>query len=55
MKFKCKLSGVVIEFTQEQDIKTTLDNPAYEQVVDVPAPVVKEEKPKKEVKVEPKE
>lgn len=52
MKFKCKQSGVVIEFTQEQDIKTTLDNPAYEEYV---APVVKEEKPKKEVKVEVKE
>jgi len=30
MKFKCLQSGTVIEFVQEQDIKTTLDNPAYE-------------------------
>jgi len=30
MKFKCIQSGVVIEFVQEQDIKSTLDNPAYE-------------------------
>lgn len=30
MKFKCKQSGVVIEFVQPQDIKTTLNNPAYE-------------------------
>jgi hypothetical protein len=30
MKFKCLQSGVVIEFVQEQDIKTTLENPAYE-------------------------
>jgi hypothetical protein len=30
MKFKCVQSGVVIEFVQEQDIKTTLENPAYE-------------------------
>lgn len=47
MKFKCKLSGVVIEFTQEQDIKTTLDNENYEPVV--------EEKPKAKVKVEVKD
>ena len=52
MKFKCKLSGVVIEFTQEQDIKTTLENDNYEEYI---APVVKEEKTKKEVKVEAKE
>lgn len=52
MKFKCKLSGVIIEFTQEQDIKTTLDNPAYEEYV---APVVKEEKVKKESKADVKE
>lgn len=52
MKFKCKLSGTVIEFTQEQDIKTTLENPAYEEYV---APVVKEDKFKKEVKADSKE
>lgn len=36
MKFKCKLSGVVIEFTQPQDIKTTLENENYEVVEDKP-------------------
>lgn len=50
MKFKCKLSGVVIEFTQEQDIKTTLDNENYEVVEDKV-----EEKPKAKVKVEVKD
>lgn len=49
MKFKCKLSGVVIEFTQEQDIKTTLENENYEPVLEV------EEKPKAKVKVEVKD
>ena len=47
MKFKCKLSGVVIEFTQEQDIKTTMDNENYEVVV--------EEKSKAKAKVEVKD
>lgn len=42
MKFKCLQSGVVIEFVQEQDIKTTLENPAYE--------VYEEVTPKKEIK-----
>lgn len=49
MKFKCKLSGTVIEFTQEQDIKTTLDNENYEPIVEV------EEKPKAKAKVEVKD
>lgn len=48
MKFKCKLSGVVIEFTQEQDIKTTLENPAYEEYVE--KEVVKPAPKKAEVK-----
>lgn len=48
MKFKCKLSGVVVEFTQEQDIKTTLENENYEVVEQV-------EKPKAKVKVEVKD
>lgn len=48
MKFKCKLSGVVIEFTQPQDIKTTLDNENYEVVEEV-------EKPKAKVKVDVKD
>jgi hypothetical protein len=50
MKFKCKLSGTVIEFTQEQDIKTTLANENYTPVVEdaedkpkVKKPVVKSE------------
>jgi hypothetical protein len=51
MKFKCKLSGVVIEFTQPQDIKTTLKNENYEVVEDV----VVEEKPKAKAKVEVKD
>ena len=46
MKFKCKLSGVVIEFTQEADIQTTLANENYEEYVE---PVVA---PKKEDKKE---
>jgi hypothetical protein len=50
MKFKCKISGVVIEFTQPQDIKTTLKNENYEVVEDV----VVEEKPKAKAKVETK-
>ena len=50
MKFKCKLSGVVIEFTQEQDIKTTLQNENYEPVEEG----IVEEKSKAKVKVEVK-
>jgi uncharacterized protein (DUF1330 family) len=46
MKFKCVQSGVVIEFTQEQDIKTTLENPAYEEYVE---PVVAKKEVKKAV------
>ena len=42
MKFKCLQSGVVIEFVQEQDIKTTLENPAYE-VYEEPVVVAKKE------------
>jgi hypothetical protein len=49
MKFKCKLSGNVVEFTQEQDIKTTLDNENYEVVTEV------EDKPKPKAKVEVKD
>lgn len=40
MKFKCKLSGCVVEFTQPVDIKTTLENENYKVVEEV------EEKPK---------
>jgi hypothetical protein len=51
MKFKCLQSGVVIEFTQEQDIKTTLENPAYE-VYEEPVVAPKKESKKVEVKEE---
>jgi hypothetical protein len=51
MKFKCLQSGVVIEFTQEQDIKSTLKNPAYAVYEEPLAPVKKENK-KVEVKEE---
>jgi hypothetical protein len=47
MKFKCIQSGVVIEFVQEQDIKSTLNNPSYEVYEE---PVVKKEVKKVEVK-----
>ena len=43
MKFKCKLSGVVIELIHEVDIKTTLENENYTPVEETP---VVEEKPK---------
>lgn len=46
MKFKCVQSGVVIEFVQEQDIKTTLENPAY---VVYEEPVVEVKKETKKV------
>lgn len=49
MKFKCKQSGVVVEFIQEQDIKTTLKNPAYEVYQEpVAAPKVKKVEVKEE-------
>lgn len=34
MKFKCKVSGTIIELFHEVDIITTLENPAYEEVKD---------------------
>lgn len=49
MKFKCKLSGVVIELIHEVDIKTTLENENYEPVEEV------QEKPKAKAKVEVKD
>lgn len=49
MKFKCLQSGVVIEFVQEQDIKSTLSNPAYEVYEEV---VQKKETKKVEVKAD---
>jgi len=32
VKFKCKISGNIIQFEHEVDIVTTRDNPAYEEV-----------------------
>lgn len=51
MKFKCLQSGTVIEFVQEQDIKSTLSNPAYEVFEEV-AVAPKKETKKVEVKEE---
>ena len=33
-KFKCKLSGTVVEFIYPVDIVTTRENPAYEELED---------------------
>lgn len=33
-KFKCKLSGTVIEFVHPVDIESTQRNPAYEEIED---------------------
>lgn len=35
MKFKCQLSGTVVEFTTEHDIKTMLEHPQYDVVDEV--------------------
>lgn len=48
-KFKCKMSGVVVEFVHEVDIKTTMENENYELIQEV------QEKPKAKVKVEAKD
>ena len=53
VKFKCKVSGNVIQFEHEVDIITTRDNPAYEEVKEEVKPVV-EIKEKKTV-TKPKE
>lgn len=50
MKFKCKLSGVVIDLVHAVDIKTTLENENYEVVEEVV-----QEKPKAKAKVEVKD
>lgn len=42
MKFKCKASGNIIEFTDEVDIVGTLAHPEYEVVVEEPVEVKKE-------------
>jgi hypothetical protein len=36
-KFKCKLSGVVVSFEYEHDIKSMLKHPQYELVDETPA------------------
>lgn len=41
--FRCKASGNTVTFVHEVDIISTRANPAYEEVVDVPA--VKKEEP----------
>jgi len=46
-KFRCLLTGSIIEFTQPVDIETTQENPAYEELEDEE---VQEQKTKKEVK-----
>ena len=33
-KFKCKLSGFVVEFIYPVDIESTRENPAYEEVIE---------------------
>lgn len=34
MKFRCLVSGTVVEFTQPVDIESTLAHPQYEQVIE---------------------
>lgn len=42
MKFKCKLTGCVYEFTTEHDIKTMKEHPDYTEVVEeAPKPAAK--------------
>lgn len=49
-KFKCKQSGNVFEFEQEQDIKGLRSHPEYEEVIEEVE--VKEKPAKKTAKVE---
>jgi len=46
-KFKCKLSGVVIEFTSEVDIKSMQGHPDYDRLDEEEevVPPVEEDKP----------
>ena len=46
-KFKCKLSGVVIEFTSDVDIKSMQGHPEYDRLDDEgnAIPEVEEDKP----------
>ena len=41
VKFKCIVSGNIVSFEHEVDIRTTRDNPAYEEVKEEVKPVVK--------------
>jgi hypothetical protein len=47
MKFKCKQTKNVYEFTQDVDIKAMLEHPEYEVVEEQEKPVVVEKKPVK--------
>lgn len=46
-KFKCRLSGVIIEFTTEVDIKSMQGHPDYDRLNDEgdTIPAVEEDKP----------
>lgn len=46
-KFRCLLTGSIVEFIQPVDIETTQENPAYEELEDEE---VQEQETKKEVK-----
>lgn len=48
MKFKCKVSGTVVEFTSEYDIQSMLIHTGYEVVEDKLVEPVKVVKPAKE-------
>jgi len=47
-KFKCLLSGVVVNFEYEHDILDMRKHPQYEEVIEIPE--VKKESSKKEIK-----
>lgn len=51
MKFKCKVSGTVVEFVHQHDIEDMYRHPGYEPVVEEVKPV---EEPKEEVEVKVK-
>lgn len=50
MKFRCLVSGTVVEFTQPVDIESTLAHPQYEQVIEEEEVVEVKEVKKKQVK-----
>jgi hypothetical protein len=50
MKFKCKISGTIAEFTQPVDIISMLEHPQYEVVEEVEIKEVKESPKKKTTK-----